>query len=95
MSIGWIYEPYLSDYESILFYNVFKKHTDSFFYRPVAIAKREESGVKYRYLCIAAPKDNPFISSHFADIEIYKPRLGIPYATKLNRIDFDRIFPYQ
>jgi hypothetical protein len=93
MQRGWIYEPVISNYEALLFYNALKKHSDSFYYRPIAIAKREETGMKYRFLCIAIPKATPYHPSHFAEIEIYKPEMGMPYATCLYRLEFDKMFP--
>ncbi|MDD3172426.1 MAG: hypothetical protein PHF63_01945 [Herbinix sp.] len=95
MPRGWVYEPVISNYESLIFYNALQKHPDSFNYQPIAIAKREETGIKYRYLCIAMPKVNPFRPSHFADIEIYKPEMGRPYATCIYKIDFDKMFPHR
>ena len=93
MPKGWVYDPVITYYDSLMFYNALKKHPDSYFYRPIAIARREETGIKYRFLCIAFPKDNPFNPAHFADIEIYKPLLGMPYATSLFKIDFEKMMP--
>jgi hypothetical protein len=93
MPLRWEYETYLQNYEGLLLYNALRKHPDAYHYKPIAIAKREETGTKYHYLCVAVPKDNPFRSSHFADIEVYKPPLGAPYITLLKRIEFDYIFP--
>lgn len=95
MPPGWVYEPVLTNYDALMFYNILSKHPDMYYYRPIAIAKREETGVKYRYLCIAFSKSNPYYPSHFADIEIYKPPRGIPYATSLYRMDFDKMFPHR
>lgn len=93
MQSEWVYEPYLSDYEALIFYNALKKHTDSFYYKPIAIGKREETGMKYRYLCISSSKDNPYTHTHFTVIEIYKPQMALPYVTCLFRIEFDKMFP--
>lgn len=93
MHKGWIYEPIVPGYESLLFYNAMQKHQDCYFYTPIAFAKREEVGMKYRFLCIAVPKSNPLNSSHFADIEIYKPFSGMPYISGLYKVEFDKIFP--
>lgn len=92
MQRGWIYEPVTSSYEALLFYNAIKKHSDSFYYKPVAVAKREQIGIKYRFFCIAAPKVTPYHPSHYAEIEIYKPDMGMPYATSLHKIAFHQIF---
>lgn len=92
---GWIYEPVISYYEALLFYNVMQKHQDEFYYTPIAKAKREETGMKYRFLCIAMLKSKPGLSSHFADIEIYKPISGMPYATNLFKVEFNNAFPHR
>lgn len=91
MQIGWIFEPLVSHYDVLLFYNVMDKHQDHYFYRPIAVARREEYGWKYRFMCIAMPRQNPGVISHFADIEIYTPYKGLPYASYLCRIDFDQL----
>lgn len=92
MQKGWVYEPVISNYEAILFYNVMKNHPDQFYYNPIALAKREEIGMKYRFFCIAVPKDTFTLPSHFADVGIYKPVAGKPYATCIYRLDFDQLF---
>lgn len=93
MPKSWIYEPTITYYEALLLYNALQKHQDDYRYHPVALAKREEVGTKYRFLCIATPESNPLLSSHFADIEVYKPINGMPYITSLFRLDFDNMFP--
>lgn len=90
---NWIYEPTISDYDALLFHNALYRHRDNFTYHPIALAKREEHGIKYRFLCIAAPLPGNNGNSHFSDIEIYKPIKGMPYITCLYRIDFDKMFP--
>ncbi|HWT76894.1 MAG TPA: hypothetical protein VN258_19510 [Mobilitalea sp.] len=92
---SWIYEPEITYYEALLFYNAMQRHLDPYYYKPIAVAKREQSGMKYRFLCIAMPKYAPGPPSHFADIEIYKPIAGMPYASGLYRIDFDKMFPHR
>jgi len=92
MQKGWVYEPVISSYEALLLYNALKRHDDNFYYYPIAIAKREEIGTKYRYLCIAKPKTIPGPPSHYADVEVYKPYAGMPYATCLYRLDFHKMF---
>lgn len=82
----WVYEPIISRYELLLFNNALSRHRDLYYYIPVAIAKREETGMKYRFLCIAEPKTNYGAPAHFANIEIYKPEQGMPYATHIQRI---------
>ena len=89
MPNGWVYEPTISPYVALLFYNAMLRHYDFFSYTPVAVAKREEIGTKYRYLCIAQARNAPDQDSLFACIEIYKPIAGMPYATRLHRMSQD------
>jgi hypothetical protein len=93
MQKGWVYEPAITNYEAMLFFNSIKSHNDPYYYCPIAIAKRSEIGMKYRFLCIAVNKMNPGTPSHFADIEVYKPQEGRPYATCIYRIEFENIIP--
>lgn len=90
MQKGWVYEPVISTYELLLFHNTIGRHGDPFYYIPIAIAKREETGMKYHYLCIAKQISFPGSSSHFTNIEIYKPPLGEPYVTALHKFCFDQ-----
>lgn len=89
MPKSWIYEPMLSAYDALLFYNAMRRHCDSFYYTPVAVAKREEAGIKYRFLCLAYNKNTPSQDSQFASVEIYKPNSGMPYATRLHMLSQD------
>ncbi len=89
MPKSWVYEPMLSPYDALLFYNAMKRHYDPYYYTPIAVAKREETGMKYRFLCLAHEKNAPEQDSLFASIEIYKPAAGIPYATRLHRLSQD------
>jgi len=86
----WIYEPLISQDDFLLFCNALSRHKDSYYYRPIAIAKCEEAGLKYRFLCIAEPNTFQGPPTHFANIEIYKPTQGMPYATRIHRICFDQ-----
>lgn len=95
MQMDWVYHPTIPGFERLIFNNAMQRHPDQYYYNPIAIAKREESGMKYRFLCVAAPKNNYTIPSHFADIEVYKPIAGMPYITSLYRIDFDKMFPHR
>lgn len=92
MQRGWVYEPAISNYDSLIFYNALKKHSDFYYYKPIALAKREETGMKYRFLCIAIPRSTPCHPSHFAQIEVYKPQMGMPYVTINYRLEFDKLF---
>ena len=89
MPKSWIYEPTLTAYDALLFYNAMIRHYDCFYYTPVAVAKREEFGIKYRFLCLAYDRNAPDQDSLFASIEIYKPYAGMPYATRLHRLSQD------
>jgi hypothetical protein len=92
MQRGWVYRPEITDYEKLLFDNAMSRHRDSFHYTPVAIAEHEEADNRYRFLCIASPKTNLY-NCYIADIEIYKPVSGMPYATCIYRQDIDKLFP--
>lgn len=92
MPLRWTYEPYLTNYEALILHNALCQCPGAYIYKPIAVAKREETGMKYRYLCLAIPKDNPFRPTHFADIEVYKPMLGEPYTTFLYHMDFEQVF---
>jgi len=91
MPKAWNYEPVIGDYELLMLENALHKHQDDYQYQPIAIAKREETGIKYRFLCIAVPIANPLMPSHFADLEIYLPPTGMPYICSLYRIPFDSV----
>jgi hypothetical protein len=89
MPKSWIYEPTLSAYEAMVFYNTMIRRNDPYHYIPIAVAKREEFGMKYRYICLAYDRFKPDQDSLFACIEIYKPTAGKPYATRLHRLSQD------
>jgi hypothetical protein len=89
MPRSWVYDPIISHYDALLFYNAMKRHYDPFNYIPIAVAKREEVGMRYRFLCIAHDRCDPEQASLFAKIEIYKPIAGMPYATLLRRLEQD------
>lgn len=88
MQQSWVYRSEMTYNESMLLQYVMKKHRDSFYYIPIAVAKREEIGIKYRFLCIAHSKLNKS-PSHFTIIGLYKPEKGMPYATSMGKITFD------
>jgi hypothetical protein len=85
MQYNWVYEPKISNYEALLFYHALRRHRDSYYYFPIAVASREEVGVKYHFLCIAKPKSNQASSSQLVEIEVYKPAKSLPYATYIHR----------
>ena len=81
MQCRWNYETMIADQDlHILYY-------------ALAVAKRKEIGLNYRFLCIAVPKDNTECASHLAIVGVYKPPAGKPYGTCLYRKDFDQLFP--
>jgi hypothetical protein len=92
MPKSWVYYPVIPPYEALLFYNALKRHIDSFDYYPVAYAKREEAGMRYRFVCIARPKSGLVQDTQFTGIEIYKPTTGMPYATCLHKLEFSHIW---
>lgn len=93
MQCKWAYHTMIDDYDIHLLYNAMRRHQDAYNYYPLAVAKREEIGSNYRFLCIAIPKANQEYASHLTVIGVYKPPAGIPYATCLYRQDFDQLFP--
>lgn len=95
MQMDWVYHPTIPSIERLIFNNAMLRHIDQYYYAPIAMAKREESGVKYRFLCIAALKNINNTPSHFADIEVYKPIFGMPYISGLYKIEFDKLFPHR
>lgn len=83
---SWSYQPYLTPYDSFIFYHAIGSHED-YFYTPVAVAKQIVNGTNYRFLCVAQPM-HEHLSPHFAVIDIYKPIHGEAYAT-----DITPLFP--
>ena len=45
---SWQYQPYLTTYDSFIFYNAIGEHPD-YFYRPIAVAKQVVNGTNYRF----------------------------------------------
>jgi hypothetical protein len=88
----WVFEPQISPYELLLFNNAVSRHKDSYGYWPIAMAKREETGIKYRFLCIAQSLSPLAPPSHFACIEVYKSEKGMPYVTRIHKSSFDQFF---
>lgn len=94
MQCRWNYETMITDCDLHILYTALHKHRDQYDYYPLSVAKRDEIGLNYRFLCIAIPKAKPEYASHLAEIGVYVPPAGKPYATCLYRRDFDQIFPY-
>ena len=78
---SWEYQPYLTTYESFIFYNAIGKHED-YLYHPIAVAKQIVNGTNYKFMTIAEPKE-PGLLPHFAIVDIYKPIRGEAYTTKI------------
>lgn len=78
---SWDYQPYLTTYDSFIFYNAIGTHED-YFYHPIAVATQVVNGTNYRFMTIAEPRE-PELSAHFAIVDIYKPLDGQAYATKI------------
>ncbi len=89
---AWIYEPVITDHEILLFYNALRRHQDNYHYHPIALAKREETGIKYRFFCIAAFQAAPDLPTQFADVEVYKPSNGAPYISGIYYLDYKQMF---
>lgn len=89
MLSNWVYKPMISHYEALLFYHALRRHRDSYHYYPIAVASREEVGMKYHFLCIAKLISDPAFSSQLVEIEIYKPAKSLPYATYIHRCEQD------
>lgn len=81
---SWTYQPYLTPYDSFIFYNAIGKRND-YFYHPVAVAKQVVNGTNYRFMCIAEPLQSD-LSPHFAIVDIYQPLSGEPYATNITAL---------
>lgn len=81
---SWEYQPYLTPYDSFIFYNAVGRHED-YFYRPIAVARQIVNGTNYRFMTIAEPRSDEF-SPHFALVDIYQPLTGSAYATKITPI---------
>ena len=81
---SWQYQPYLTTYDSFIFYNAIGEHPD-YFYRPIAVAKQVVNGINYRFMTIAEPKQAGY-APHFALVTVYQPPGGQPYATAITPI---------
>ena len=81
---SWQYQPYLTTYDSFIFYNAIGEHPD-YFYRPIAVAKQVVNGTNYRFMTIAEPEQSD-LTPHFAIVEIYQPLEGRAYATKITPV---------
>ena len=78
---SWSYQPYLTTYDSFVFYNAIGEHPD-YEYRPVAVARQIVNGTNYKFMTIAEPKMQG-LSAHFAVVSIYQPLNGRAYVTDI------------
>lgn len=81
---SWDYQPYLTTYDSFVFYNAIGQHED-YFYHPIAVAKQVVNGTNYRFMTIAQPKTAGY-SAHFAVVDVYQPPDGQAYATAITPV---------
>ena len=81
---SWQYQPYLTTYDSFIFYNAIGEHPD-YFYRPIAVAKQVVNGTNYRFMTIAEPAQSA-LPPHFAIVEIYQPLEGRAHAAKITPV---------
>lgn len=81
---SWDYQPYLTHYDSFVFYNAIGQHED-YFYHPIAVAKQIVGGTNYKFMTIAEPKRSGLMP-HFALVEIYQPLNGSAYVTQITPI---------
>lgn len=78
---GWTYQPYLTPYDSFIFYNAIGMHSD-YFYNPIAVATQTVNGTNYKFMCIAKPLSRD-LNPHYAVVDIYKPINEAPYTTNI------------
>ena len=81
---SWQYQPYLTTYDSFIFYNAIGEHPD-YFYRPIAVAKQVVNGTNYRFMTIAEPEQSD-LTPNFAIVEIYQPLEGRAHAAKITPV---------
>lgn len=81
---SWSYQPYLTPYDSFIFYNAIGEQPD-YFYHPIAVAKQIVNGTNYKFIAIAEPKVNN-LSAHFAVVDIYKPISQAAYVTNISQL---------
>lgn len=78
---SWTYQPYLTTYDSFIFYNAIGEQ-DDYFYHPIAVAKQVVNGTNYKFMTIAEPKMDG-LNSHFALVNVYQPISGKAYVTSI------------
>lgn len=81
---SWEYQPYLTTYDSFVFYNAIGQQ-ENYFYHPIAVAKQVVNGTNYKFMTIAEPKSSGLMP-HYALVEIYQPLSGAAYVTQITPI---------
>lgn len=81
----WNYQPYITNYENILFYRTIGDQPN-YYFTPIAVAKQIVNGTNYKFMCIATPKLQNG-QPHFAIVEIYKPIKGNAVLNSITPID--------
>lgn len=79
----WEYHPGITQKEFALFYEAIGWNVRRF--QPLAVAHIDD--LRYRF--VANTVEAPSYMTEFSVIEIYKPRSGKPYVTKILPIDID------
>lgn len=77
----WSYNPHLSSDDFKLFYTAAGDNPDAF--HPIAISKLD--GLRYRFICNSLKPSSK--ATKFAVIELYKPRAGNPYITRVYELN--------
>lgn len=77
MQYKWKYDPHLSSDDFKLFYTAAGDNPHAF--HPIAISNLD--GLRYRFICNSLqPAGN---ATKLAIVELYKPRAGNPYITRI------------
>lgn len=85
MSSDWTYHASLNTNDSLVFFHAIEHQTD-YTYKPLVVAKQITTGINYRYICIATPKDATGMS-HFSMVAIHKPFNEAGYVVAIHPID--------
>ncbi|HWT27663.1 MAG TPA: hypothetical protein VN131_06960 [Mobilitalea sp.] len=83
MQNQWLYRPCITCHEYRLFYTAIGENKD--FYMPDSIANQDD--LRFRFICHTYVTSN--VPTHYAIIEIYRPRSGTAYVTKILPINID------
>lgn len=83
MQDQWMYSSRLTSDDFKLFYSAAGKNPNAF--HPIAISNLD--GMRYRFICNTLKASSK--TTNFAVVELYKPRKGSPYLTKVFDIQTD------